>query len=908
MSRSGPFRRLFRIRAEDPRKIEIDVRDEIAAHVRLAADHLIATGLPPAEAEAQARARFDNLDATLPRLYASAKRRESQIHAREWLGTLRRDLVFAVRQLRRAPVFAAGVVLCLGFGIGSSATVFSWMEGLVLRPLPAVPEIERLVTIRSDDAQRNQRSGSASQRALPISLPEFRDWSREAHSVSGLVARSLFMFGVEANPDLSDGRGEPFYGMFASANYFDVIGVHPTPGRGFSRDDDVSGNSPVVVISHQLWQSRFGASEHAIGKQILINGYPTTVIGVAPPGFGGTLAGVNFDLWVPLMSRAVLVPSESAPLESRDFRWLDVIGRLPPGGSVARSGAEFQAIARRLAAEHPESRDHTINVEPLDIGIAAQLRPLFSALIGLTVLVLIIVCSNVANLLLVRSAARSREIGVRLSLGASRLRIVGQLMTENILLAVLGAGLGTVAAYFGRGLLHRLLPVTSLPLVVNGRIDFTVLAFVMGVTCVAVMLFGLAPALRASRVNLADILKNGGRGSRASHGRTRSALVVAQFALSLTALVCGAVFLRRSNDLRLMDRGFKDPEHVVLVQTDMSFAGFRDRVEWQHEIDAVVDRLRGLPGARAASVATFVPLGFIGPRRSEIDVDGYAPKEGESVHVALNGVSPGYFDLMGIGVLQGRPITDDDRAGRPPVAVVNEAFVRQYLAGSMALGREVVLDKTRLRIVGIVKDNKFDYKRIDEPSAPLLYYAIRQSPSGLVLFHIRTTAEPSAMTGSIRDAIRAVAPTMPIVAPTTLAELASVPMFPSQLGVAVLGVLSGAALVLAAMGLYSVIAYGVALRTRELGIRLALGGTSRTVMMIFVRESLWLLGLGMLTGIGFAVLATWVLHAKVGFLQMPNAAAIVWPAAILSVVAMAAAFLPARRSASIDLAGTLRAE
>jgi macrolide transport system ATP-binding/permease protein len=905
---SSPFRRLFRIRAEGPRRIENDMRDEIASHVRLAADQLIAAGLAPAEAEARARARFGDIDAALPGLYESATRRESEIRAREWFGELRRDFVFALRQLRRSPGFAAGVILCLGFGIGSSATVFSWMEGLILRPLPAVPDAERLVTIRADNGQINERSQSTRQRALFISLPEYRDWVAQAGSVSGLAASSLFMFGVQPNPEASDGRAEPVYGMFASANYFDVVGVRPMLGRPFTADEAAAGAPPVALISNKLWLTRFGGSRDALGRRILINGYPTTVVGVAPPGFGGTLAGVIFDVWVPLMSRPLLVPRREI-LESRDFRWLDVVGRLNDGATMEAAGAEFTLIAGRLAATHPENRNHTINVEPLDTGVAGQLAPLFSILIALTVLVIVIVCSNVANLLLVRSAARSREIGVRISLGASRGRVVQQLMTENLLLAVAGASLGVFGAYYGRGLLGRMMPQTSLPLVLDGHIDVRVLGFVMAITSFAVLLFGLAPALRATRVDLAETLKNGGRGSRMTRSRMRSGLVVAQFALSLTALVFAAIFLRRSGDLQRMDRGFRDPERVLLVQTDMVFAGMRDLPEWQRTVDRVVDELRAMPGATAASAATFVPLGFIGPQRTDVAVEGYAPKLGESMRVAVNGVNPGYFDLMGIRIVSGRRINEDDRPGLPAAAVVNEAFVRDFLAGSLVIGRTITLaGKPPMRIVGVATDGKYDYRRMDEPSPPLVYYANRQLPSGWLTFHVRMAGDPMAAIGLTREAIRSVAPRLPLVAPTTLAEYSAIPMFPTRLGVAVLGVLGSAALILAAMGLYSVIAYGVTLRTREIGIRLALGGTARTVAMIFVGESLRLLAWGLGVGLATAFAATALVHAKVPMLPPPNVEVIAWPALILSVVAAVAGFFPARRSASIDLATTLRAE
>jgi predicted permease len=481
-------------------------------------------------------------------------------------------------------------------------------------------------------------------------------------------------------------------------------------------------------------------------------------------------------------------------------------------------------------------------------------------------------------------------------------------MIENLVLALGGAALGTALALSGRGFLRGILPPTSIPIALNGTVDGRVLVFVGIVTSAAVLLFGLAPALRTTRVDLAETLKYGGRGGSAASGRTRSALVVAQFALSLTALVCGAVFLRRSTEIRDLDRGFRDPERVLLVQTAMEFAGVSNVNAWERSIEAMVDRLKTLPGVQAASVAEYIPLGFIGPDREDIDVPGYAPNKGESMQLIVNAVAPDYFDVMGIDILSGRPIGEQDRHDGAGVTVVNQTFARTYFPVGTAIGRSITIAGKTLTIIGVARDGKYEFRHVDEPSPPVIYPALRQRPAGWVTFHIRSRVEPTQLYGPVRDAIRAVEPRIALVAPTTLAEYASAPTFPTKLGVAVLGVLGTVALILAAMGLYSVIAYTVALRTHEIGIRLALGGTTGHIRLIFLRESLQLLAWGVAVGTVIALGATALLHAKVGFLRLPSLGAILAPALMLAVVAIVAGFVPVRASGRVNLARVLRGD
>jgi len=407
-----------------------------------------------------------------------------------------------------------------------------------------------------------------------------------------------------------------------SANYFDVLGVRPAHGRAFAPGDDHEGAAPTAVVSDALWRQALGASPDAVGELIRVNGQPVRVIGVAPKSFAGTIAGAKFDLWMNLSARPIVAPLDAHRWRDRDFRWLDVIGRLRPGATVAAAHAEFAAIGRRQATQFVESRGRGVRAIPLDYGTATQLEPLLLTLMVVTALVILLICSNVANLLLTRAAFRHRELAVRLAIGASRVALVRQLLIESAMLAVAGAMLGAGVAWFGQRALSVLMPSSSVTIGAISQFDGRFLLFLAAITGTAVLTFGLAPALIGSRIDVTDTLKNGARGSGAHRSRLRTALVIAQFALALSSLVCAAVFLRRDRDVRTMDLGLHEPANVLLVQMEMSSAGYRDVGAWERALDEAVSRVAQLPGVRSATLATFVPLGFLGYDRRSVEVSG----------------------------------------------------------------------------------------------------------------------------------------------------------------------------------------------------------------------------------------------------------------------------------------------
>jgi predicted permease len=891
------FRRLFRIPARTPARVSAELREEIEAHIALAVDQLVARGMEPAKALQRARARFANLDRQTAAIEASAQRRSTTVRRRELLRTVLRDLEFAVRQAKRAPIFTLGVILSLGFGIGASTTVYSWMQGIILHPLPAVRDVDRLITVRPE-----KKLG------FGASLDEYTEWRAQTQTVSDLAASSLTMFAMETEPGRQRGAANPIFGQWVSSNYFDVLGVPVAHGRAFVPSDDQPGAEPVAVISHVAWMTRLGGDSDAVGRVVQLNGKPIRIIGVTRADFGGSLAVARLDIWVPLHVLPILMPSEAGIWRRRDYRYLDAIGRLKPGATLAQAQADFRAIGRRQAATFPENAGRDADAMVLDKGEAMALEPLFFALMSVTGLVVLLICSNVANLLLVRAAARSRELGVRLSLGASRRRLVGQLLTESTGLAAIGALIGAAMAIAGQKVLPLLVPQTGVGLQVPLQLDVRFVLFVVGVTATSVIAFGLAPALIGSRINVVETLKDGGRGSANSRSRVRSGLVVAQFVFALTTLVVTALFLRRDRAVHEMDLGFRGGEQVLLLQTEIAMAGVHDAKEWDRKITRSMDEMKQIPGVRSVAVGSFVPLGIYGYWRKTVATPARPLINSAPERVYVNGVTTGYFDLMGIHVLDGRPITDDDIPGRAPVAVVNQAFADEYFPPGSVVGKSFALDGKDHLIVGVVSNGRYDYRAIDEMNMPMVYFAWRQAPSMLVNFHVRTEGNPMALAPAATAAIQRVDASIPLLAPLTLQDWVEVPFVVWRTAVGVFGILATAALALASMGLFSLISYGVTLRTREVGIRIALGATQASVMGLFLRGALRLVAVGAVAGMAASAVLVTMVRTRVPTLPAAVVSEFAVPVVILGVAAIAAGLIPALRAASVDPATTLRSD
>ena len=809
---------------------------------------------------------------------------------------LLRDLAYAVRQLRRAPVFAAGVVLSLGFGIGASATVYSWIQSMLLRPLPGVRDAGRLVTVRPE-----LRNG------FGISVDEYREWRDQAGSYQGLAASSFGLFAIETGPAGPGGR-QPIYGIFASGNYFGVLGVRPAGGRLLSDADDIEGAPPVAVLGHSAWHRLFAADPSVVGRIVRINGRSVRIVGIAAPRFGGTLSVARFDLWVPLHLRPYLIPAEAEIWKRRDFRWLDATGRLAPGIEREQAHQEIQRIALGQAERYEENRGRGARVTPLDIGTVARLEPQLVAMAAVTLLVVLLICSNVANLLLTRATAREREMAMRLALGAARRRLLGQLMVESSLLAVLGAGLGVVMAAFGDSFIILMMPPTSVTFEVHSSLDFRFLGFVVAVTVGCVLAFGLPPAVLASRTPPAETLKSGGGGGGTRGGGLRASLVAAQFALALAILAGAAVFYRRDAAVHRLDLGYRGGDQVLLVQTEMSLAGYADLPRWGRAVEEAASRIAAEPGVRAVALGSFVPLSITGYSRRPVAIPGAEQEPGTLDRVLLNGVSDGYFALMGIPLLEGRGFGSQDTPDQPLVVVVNQGFAEKYYAGGSPLGQRFAMGGDEVTIVGVARNGRYDYREIDNAGLPLVYFAWHQSPSPFVTLHVRGDGDPFRLVTPVRRVMQAVDPAFALLPPTTLRETAGVPFAVSRSSLSILSILGFAALLLASMGLFSVVTYSVSLRTRELGIRMALGASGRGIMGLVLRGAAGMVLAGTAAGVLASLLLTGGLRARMTFLPDAEVAEYLVPAMILGAAALVAGLLPARRATRLDPMQTLRSD
>lgn len=814
------------------------------------------------------------------------------------------DLRYAFRALRRNPGFTTIAVLTLALGIGANATVFSWMEGLVLNPFPSVREPSRLVSVK---LMTKNGPGSS------MSYPAFAALRAGAHTLDGLTAYQFYQFGLQ--DPVADGPAQPVWGVFASENYFSVLGVRPVLGRAFVASDTISGAPPVAVLGNALWRHRFASDPAIIGRVVRLNGHDVTVVGVSPPGFAGSFAGFNFELWVPLSTYDEL-GDYKGKLATPYSWWLTAFGRLKPGVSVAQARADLDVVGRQLAHEYPGMGAVSATAQPFDGGGArAMLAPTFTALLGVTGLVLLIVCATLANLLLARAATRRRELGVRGALGAGRRRLARQLLVECLVLALPGAVLGVLLAAWGRSALGVLIPASGLPLALDTPIDTRVLAFVVVVTITAVLLFGLAPAIRASRPDLATVLKNGTPGSGLSRSRMRGAFVVAQVALSLVAVVSAALFVRTLRALDKIDPGFRDPSHVLLVSTDFGFAGIRDASVMRTTVDRLVERTVGVPGVSSVAVADHVPMGLGGGDNWSVSVPGYTPRKDENMSVGITYVTPDYFEVMRIPVLQGRAMAASDPASEATRAiVVNETFANHFLAGRNPIGASVSLGlakKPNAVIVGVARNvvrGFNDVATLAAPAEPAIYAAYAGAPVAAITLHVRASGDPLTVLPGVRRAVAEVAPSLPIMSPVTLDEYAKGAFFLQRVGATVLGALGGVALLLAALGLYGVTAHSVTERTRETGVRIALGATARQVITSFLREGARLALIGVSIGAVIALLVGQLLASQLYGVHPRDPTTLGTTALLLAFVALLASYIPARRATRVDPIIALRTD
>jgi predicted permease len=809
------------------------------------------------------------------------------------------SLKYAVRSLAKTPWLTAVVIITLALGIAANTAVFSWTRGVLLNPFHGVADGQRLVSLETVNPTGDHGASS---------YPDFRDFRDSSRSLAGVIAFQQTHLSLE-NGD----QAERVWVEVVSGNYFDVLGVRPAVGRFFRAEEqeEALGKHPVAVISARFWWRHFHADPQIVGKAIRVNRQELTVVGVAPTEFLGTETGLLFDLWVPLAMDPLL---EQAPnwFEHRDFRGFKLLARLRPGVSLPEARTEIQTIARRLALSYPGS-DAGYGATLLPIaqaywGLPPLLGTLLKTLLGAGAVLLLIVCANVANLMLARATTRQKEFSIRQALGASRRRVIGQLLLESLLLAGLGGLAGVLLAGQMGSWLRFFIPANHLPLALDFPPDSAVLLFTLSISVLVGLLFGLAPALQTIRDGQLSGLKDSGRGSvgsRRSH-RLRGILVVSEVALALVVLIGASLFVESFWHAKRTDPGF-DPSHVLLAGLNLTEQGYNTE-QGTLFMRHLRDRIETLPGVRAVSFANDLPLGFADGPRAGVQVGGYVPRRGEDMRVYWNPIWRGYFDLMRIALIEGRDFTERDDRQSPPVAIINEAFARRFFPGQEPVGRQLSLWGSGLTVVGVVKDIK--YRRLDETPRPYFYRPMQQAwepRTGLVL-HVRTVGPPMQLLSELRRELRSVDPGVHLFEVVTLNDYIGEARFAQKIGAALLGVLGTLALLLAALGLFSVMAYSVSQRTQEIGIRMALGAQMRDVFRPVVGQSLRLA----LTGIGVGLVVSFALTRLVASQLLGVSATdpltFVGVSCLLCAVALAASIIPARRAIKVDPLIALRTE
>jgi predicted permease len=822
------------------------------------------------------------------------------------MSTFGQDLRYALRGLSRNRGFAAVAILTIGIGIGANTTVYGWIHALLLNPLPGAGEPDRVVAVESVAANGDP---------LTTSYPDysdFRDRLRSFQDISAVQPATLA---------IGDENTQPVWGELVSGNYFDLMRVRPEAGRFFAgaERDDAQNAHTVAVISHSFWKARYDLSNSAIGATLRINRTPFTIIGVAPPHFHGSQTGLDFELWLPVTMYGQLTHTGTWMLRDRQTRNFTMLARLKPGVTVAQARSETRALAGRMAVRDPNTNQ----------GIGADVLPVWKGhftpqsvllapiaiLMCASGLLLLIVSANVANMLLARAMGRQKEFSIRLALGAAPARLGKQLLTETLILALAGAAAGLAIASWLGGSLRWLLPKVASPAILQPELDSGVLLFTTAVAFAVAILAGAGPAVTAARANVNDTLKEGGRsGAAGVHSHwLRGPLVVAEVALAVIALVGAGLFLKSFRQAREIRPGF-DAEGVVLARFDIASAGYTAQ-----QADAFCRRLReGLeraPGVTAVSYDDSPPLGFTGGNWEPIEVEGYVPGRSENMKIDRDLVSPGYFNLMKIPLLEGRDFDlgdtatklHDDPAHRK-VMIVNQEFARRFFAGRDPIGRKVRGWGEWFTVVGVAGNIK--YRQLTEHPRPFLYVPIRQvyRPEYGLTFHVRTAGPLPDAIAAIRREAASLDPAMMIFDSMPLSEYISASLYGQKVGAILLNVLGGLGLLMAALGLYSVMAYSVAQRTAEIGIRMTLGAEPRDMMLMVLRQGLGFALIGLAVGSLAAAALARIAGALLVSVSPDDPLVYAGAAGIVVMIAALSAAIPAWRALRVDPIVALRCQ
>lgn len=881
-----------------------DFKEEIEAHLALEADDLESPDLPRDEAERRARAAFGSVA-------VSRERFNLRGHI-AWIDNLIQDVRFGIRMLLRNPGLSVVATLTLAIGIGACATAFSWVDAILLQPLSGVREPTRLAVLESL---------SPNGAMIPNSYLDFEDFRDHLASIDSAAFRpEAFSVGPE-------GHGERLWGEMVSGNYFSVLGVQPEVGRLFQPAEvpDTANSASIAVISDRYWRSHFNADPSIVGRTLRINQHELTVVGVAAPKFHGSLPAVDFDLWVPYMDNPMLFGVPDWMLRDRHTRNMLGIARLKPGVTFEQARQEVKALADRMAIANADvSEGMSATLLPLSKsphGPQGLLAGPLRIVMGVCVLLLLIVCANVANLLLARATMREPEFAARLALGATRLRLGRQVLTETLMLTFAGAALGLAATPWLTRSLRLLLPPGAVRqlLSIDTRPNLVVLAFVAGLAILAALVAGLVPVLRVGRFNLTARLSAGGRSGQAGRSRIGSAFVACEVALALVTLVGAGLFLRGFRQTLGINPGF-DPNHVLVNQFYLSTNAYSlaQRKEFCRRLS---EGMMSAPGVSGVAYSDGIPLGFEPSWWEELEIEGYARHPNENMNIFRNVVSPGYLPLMHIPIVEGRNFTDQDNENsKEAVMIVNQAFVRHFFAGRDPIGKRVHGWGTWFHVVGVAADSKYHY--LSEPETPYFYVSFRQlyRADMNLAFYVRTQGDPENILSTLRAQTRQIDPNVTVFDAMPLNEFIGESLYPQKVAASLMSVLSALALLLAAVGLYSVMAYWVTQRTREIGVRMALGAAPAHVLRMVVLQGLTMTSFGLVAGLALAFLlarsvasvsfTTSAMGSSASLMGDGSTDPLVYLAAAIFLYAVAAiaALLPARRAAAIEPMKALRAE
>ena len=866
--------------------------DEMQEHLQLLAEKFAAQGMSREDATAAARRQFGNT--TLLQEDRRGLQTFSSVEA------LWRDLRFGLRTLRKNPGFTAIAVLTLALGIGANTTIFSWIHSVLLNSLPGAGQPERVVELESL---------ATSGEWVPTSYLDFRDFRDHLKLVESMSVAQPMALAVG-----NDVGVERVWSETVSGNFFDVLRVKPEIGRFFSgvERDDAQNAHAVAVISHSFWHSHYNESASAIGAILRVNRTPYTVIGVAPNGFHGSMAGLSFDLWVPATMYGQLTSTGTWMLKDRKNRMFRVLARLAPGATVEQARSELASVAGFMAkADADTNQGMSATLLPVwkaHYGIQGSLLAPLTILFGASGVVLLIVCANIANLLLVRSADRRKEFSIRVALGASPMRLVRQLSTEVLMLATLGSVAGLLIAGWLGGSLRWLLPLTEAPQLQSGAQGGSVLVFTAGLAVAVAALAGIGSALHATRNNVSETLKESGRSgtSGTQSNRLRSLLVTSEVALAVTALIGAGLFVKSFYRVKSIQPGF-EPNQVAIAKFNLSAANV-DAQQADAFCRQLRERLERQPGVTAVTYADYVPLSLGEGSWEDLQVEGYVPGPSENMKIYRNLVAPGYFELMKIPLIEGRDFTMQDDSSHPPVMIVTTEFVRRFIPHGGVLNRRVFGWGQWFTIVGVVQDSKIH--RLTENTRPYFYVPIRQiyRPEMGLAFYLRTLGSVSEAMQSIRRESQGLDGMVPATGVMPLNEWIAGSLFGQRIAASLLSVLAAIAFVLASIGLYGMVAYTVAQRTQEFGIRLSLGAQPREVLGLIVKQGLRFALAGTAVGVALAVLLGRVLGSFLVNMSATDPLIFTGAAVFVILLALVAAAIPARKAMRVDPIVALRYE